>query len=503
MIAEASKVPEVRLNWIVQFGLLAGPFLSMVDSNIVNVAVPDIARGFHTGVNSVQWTVSGYLLALGAALAASAYLAKRFGSRRVYVIGLAGFTLASVLCALAPAVRPLILFRVLQGLAAAPLVPIAMSMLMGPSGAGRRIPAAAGILLFLAPAMGPTLGGFLIAGFGWPAIFLINLPFGLAGIAGALQIDDRTAPPPDPNARFDPVGLVLLGLGLTLTLYGISEGPQEGWWSVQVLPFWSVGAALIVLYVLWAVRQPHPALDLKLLKDGQAALAVSLSVIGSVILFSLLFFIPVFMQQLQGVSALDAGLVLVPQGGVMGLGTLVGNRMIAMGRVRSSAGAGMAILVVSTGALLLLDASTPGWLIALILSGRGLALGLIIQPLLMTMMGRLPAGELPDANTLFNVGQRLGASFGIAILATFLQVREQARIVPVLRSAGLVLRPGTAGLKTAIIPGTIKDRLVAGAVAAYHDTFVLLVLLALIGLGLTLLIRDGESDLITADAQIR
>lgn len=165
-----------RLGVATQVALLAGPLLTMIDSSVVNVAVPAIARGLHAGLDSVQWTVSGYLLALAAGLAASAFLARRYGTRRIYALALAGFTLASGACALAPSVGVLIAARGVQGLLGAPLVPLSMSMLLGRDGASEEgsMPPAAGMLLFGGPAVGPALGGVLIHAGGWPLIFLIK-----------------------------------------------------------------------------------------------------------------------------------------------------------------------------------------------------------------------------------------------------------------------------------------------------------------------------------------
>src|SRR5690348_4322690 len=165
------------------FALLAGSLLSMIDSSVVNVAIPDIARELHGSLHAVQWTVSGYLLALGAALPASAYLGKRFGTIRVYGASLAAFTLASVACAFAQNVPELVATRAVQGMAAAPLVPLSMNLLFGQAGAGEgRIPVSAGIVFFLGPALGPTVGGVLLTAWSWPAIFLINAPIGIAAL---------------------------------------------------------------------------------------------------------------------------------------------------------------------------------------------------------------------------------------------------------------------------------------------------------------------------------
>src|SRR5262249_21928711 len=204
-----TTVKVIRLGGLAQLGLMIGPLLSMVDSSIVNVAVADIASQLHADLDRVQWVVSGYLLALAAGLAASAYLARRFGTLRVYTASLIGFIAASAACAVAPDVTVLIAARAVQGLVGAPLVPLAMSVLLAKQGRARQIPVAAGLLFFLAPALGPTAGGLLIAAGGWPWIFLVNVPVGLLGLLGVRRVPAAAAPPRDPGARFDPVGLVL------------------------------------------------------------------------------------------------------------------------------------------------------------------------------------------------------------------------------------------------------------------------------------------------------
>ncbi len=254
---------------VTQAGLLAGPFLSMLDSNIVNVALPDIAVQLHSPLETAQWIVSGYLLALAAVLAASAYLAKRFGTSRVYLVSLLGFTLASALCALAPTMGVLIAARALQGALGAPLVPLAMGMLLGQGGAARQMPAAAGIVLFLAPAIGPTIGGLLLHLGGWPLIFLINVPFGLLGAFGIGRLVRRRPVSHQPRTHFDVVGLLLLSSGLVLAIYGATQGAQFGWTTLSSWPYLVCGLCLLALYVVWAFRHAHPAVDLKVLRHPQ------------------------------------------------------------------------------------------------------------------------------------------------------------------------------------------------------------------------------------------
>ncbi|MBO0870815.1 MAG: DHA2 family efflux MFS transporter permease subunit, partial [Micromonosporaceae bacterium] len=389
------------------FALLAGSLLSMIDSSVVNVAIPDIARALHGSLAAVQWTVSGYLLALGAALPASAYLGKRFGTIRVYGASLAAFTLASVACAFAQNVPELVACRAVQGLVAAPLVPLSMNLLFGQAGAGEGdFPVSAGVVFFLGPALGPTVGGILVSTWSWPAIFLVNAPIGAAALLAlpGLRRDGFTDEV-DRAARFDPVGLVLLSAGLVLVLYGTSEGPQHGWWSARSVPFWSAGLLLLIGYLRWA-RREHPAVDLRLLRQARSALAIWLCLLTSVALFGVLFLVPVLIQSIQRHGALAAGLVLLPQGIVMGLSTKVG-ASLGVRALRPTILAGLAAVAATTALLLLTTVDTPLWITAAITAGRGLGIGLVFQPLLRVMLTGLPAAELADANTLFNVSQRL------------------------------------------------------------------------------------------------
>ncbi len=494
--AAPSTAGQARLSGWVLVGLLAGPFLSIMDSNIVNVALPNIASQLHTPLATAQWIISGYLLALAVVLPASAYLAKRFGTRPIYLLSLIGFTLASLLCALAPTITTLIGARILQGAFGAPAVPLAMNLLFSRETQqdiqrGRLASAVGGIILFLAPAIGPTVGGLLIALAGWPLIFLINVPFGVLGTLGAWRIPRQLAGRGDRAARFDPLGLVLLGAGLALAIYGATQGSQHGWTDPQALPFWGAGAALLVLYLLWALIRPHPAVDLKLLRHPQSALAIGITALAAVVMFAMLVLIPVFMEQLQGQTPFVAGLTLLPQGLVTGLGTVLGTTLPQRWGVRWSVVTGMAILTLSTAALLTLHLDSPAWLIAVLLSGRGLAVGLAIQPLLFALTAGLSADELADSNTLFNVAQRLGGSIGISLLATFFQQREQFHLGQVLRALGVNPSSlGQTGGVAAGLPPAVRAQLAQAALNGFQDTIWLLVILSLVGCLSALLLRN-------------
>jgi EmrB/QacA subfamily drug resistance transporter len=424
-----------------QFALLAGPLLSMLDSSIVTVATEPVARDLHASLTLVQWTVSGYLLALGAGLAGTAYLARRFGTLPVYRASVVAFTLASALCALAPDAWVLVATRAVQGLAAAPLVPLAMSMLLGrDTGAARSVSPAAGAMLFLGPAIGPAVGGLLIGAVGWRAIFVVNVPVGVLAAMAIRSIPPAVAPGRRPGARFDLPGLILLAAGLTALLLGISQGAVDGWAGARALVPLAAGVALTAGYVGWAARHDQPALDLSLARRPGAILAMGLCALASVVTWGALFLLPVFAQTAQGHGALATGLAMLPQGLITGLSTALAPRMAARLTVRVTVLAGFVLLALASLGLLVIGVATPLWLTAVILAGRSVSIGLIISPLLQALVGPLGPDQLGDANTLFNTGQRIAASFGIGLIAALYATQARsAGPASALHTAGLVL----------------------------------------------------------------
>jgi EmrB/QacA subfamily drug resistance transporter len=444
----------------VQYALLAGPLLSMLDSSIVNVAVEPIARELRASLTVVQWTVSGYLLALGAGLAGTAFLARRFGTLPVYRASVIAFTAASALCALAPGAGVLVGARVVQGLVAAPLVPLAMSMLLGRDSRGARaISPVAGIMLFLGPALGPTVGGALIGAVGWRGIFLINVPLGALAAVAVRHVPAAMAPGRRPGARFDLPGLVLLAAGLTGLLLGASQGASAGWTAPASWVPLTAGAALTACYVGWAARRDQPALDLSLARQPVPALSMALCALASVVTWAAVFLLPVFVQSVEGRSALVAGLAMAPQGLITGLSTALAPRWLTRLTVRVTVLAGFAVLAVATLGLLLIAAATPLWLIAAILAGRSVAIGLVITPLLQALVQPLRPDQLGDANTLFNTWQRIAGSFGIGLVAALYAIRARTLgPVAALHSAGLVLAAiATVGALGALVLPAVRN----------------------------------------------
>lgn len=462
----------------VLLALSAGPFLSMLDSNILSVAVPSIARQLHTQLDVAQWTLSAYLLALAVALPATSYVSRRFGTVRSYLGALLAFTFVSGLCAVAPNITALIGLRVLQGTVGAALVPLAMELLYsrdlnnGGSAVGS-------LLFFLAPTVGPSIGGLMLDTVGWRLLFLVNVPAGLAAFGVLLR---KTMLLPSASrrnreVRLDVLGFTLIGAGLGSLIYATTEAPRVGWTSFPVLILWPIGLAFLLAYWIYSRHNPNVAVRIDLLHSGPMTISTGLTALVSVVLFGVLFLAPVFLQDAAHRSALDAGLVLLPQGFAMGLSIGIGRRAASFVGLRLVVAGGLMMLGLSTGLLLLVTTSTPLLGFAAILTGRGFAMGFAMTPLLDALLPRLPITDLSDATTLFNISQRLGGSIGIAAIASFYAARLQSGIQDASRN----LAGG---------PTFLRDQLSRGASlavphaadAAFQLSALVLTALALVGL---------------------
>ena len=313
------------------------------------------------------------------------------------------------------------------------------------------------------------------------------------------QLDEKNEA--SKSTSFDFAGSILISLGLLLAVYGASEAPLIGWLSIQTLPFLIGGLALLVVYVIWALKRSNPAVNIKLLRHAQTALALGISILASIVLFGVLFLLPIFMESFQGISSFETGLALLPQGLVTGVGTIIGTKLPSKRGTKFTVSLGMGILAATTALLLVLNTSTPVWMTATILSGRGLALGLTIQPLLLATVGSLSGSEVSDGNTLFNILERLGGTIGVSLLSTVFTLREQFRIGQVLALLGINPSQISGGLGQsasssflASLPLSIRAELGNAAVSGFHDTIILMSVVSLIGLILAIFIKDRRKD---------
>src|SRR5882757_10448130 len=305
-------------NWLVPLlVLIIGTFVSVLDVSIVNVAIPDIQKEFGTSVEDIQWISTAYSLTLGVLVPASGWLADRFGLRRVYIISLVGFAVTSALCGLAWDLPSMVVFRILQAVPGGVLPVVTMSMVykIVPPGEIGTAMGIYGIGVGFAPAAGPTLGGYLVEYVDWRLIFYINAPIGLIGAAAAYFLLPKTAP----TARrpLDWWGFATIGTALFALLLAFSKAQDWHWGSYRMLMLLTVGVLALALFVVIELELDEPLIELRVLRHWSFVNSLLLISVLSIGLQVILFYLPLFMQDSQGMQALTTGLVMLPESLVM------------------------------------------------------------------------------------------------------------------------------------------------------------------------------------------
>ena len=416
-------------KWIVASVVILGVFMSILDQTIVNIALPTLETDFGADVHSVQWVLTAYILTQGVATPATAFFADRFGIKRFYIISLAAFTAGSALCGLAWSLPVLIFFRVLQGAGGAALFPLSITLLFREFPPQERGMAMGlfGVPALLAPAIGPTLGGYLVTSVGWQLIFYINVPIGVAAvILSFLFLREYRQ---DAHARFDIPGFILAAVGLAAVLYGINDASTDGWTSGTVLGFLAAGVLALTIFTVYEImlanRGGRPLLDMRLFRNSAFTVGSIAYVFVIFSLFGGLFLLPIYLQNIRQLSAFQAGLILLPQALASMVSVVIGGRLVDRIGVRAVMIPGLLLLGFANYELSLITIYSPYWWIQVMLILRGVALGLTVQPLTVAILSEISSRDLPQASALNTVIRAVASSLGIGILATLVQTQAQ------------------------------------------------------------------------------
>ncbi|HSP38336.1 MAG TPA: DHA2 family efflux MFS transporter permease subunit [Frankiaceae bacterium] len=441
--------------------VVLGIIMSILDTTIVIVAIDTLGREFNTTLSSIQWVSTGYLLALSTVIPLSGWAVERFGAKRMWMISLTLFVLGSVLCGMAWSAPSLIVFRVLQGFGGGMIMPIGMSILAREAGPARmgRVMSIVGVPALLAPVLGPVIGGVLVDNLSWRWIFYVNVPVGIV----ALVLAARLLPAGEKlvESKLDVVGLALVSPGLAAVVYGLSEAGSSGsLTSPKVVVGLVVGVLLIAAFTIHALRSDNPLMDLRLYRNRTFTVASLTSFVVGAVLFGAMFILPLYYQVVRGSSALEAGLLLAPQG----LGAMIA--MPIGGRIVDRAGAGrvvpFGVLAVAAGtvAYTQVSATTPIALLAASLFVRGIGMGFVMMPAMAAAYTHLSRAEVPRATTMVNIVQRVGGSLGTALFAVVLERHIAASV------------PGGGGGGLNSTGGSVAGTPFAGVIAdAFGSTF--------------------------------
>jgi EmrB/QacA subfamily drug resistance transporter len=414
--------------------VVLGTIMTVLDLTIVNVAIPTLGRDFAASISTIQWVMTGYMLAFASVIPLTGWASERFGAKRVWLASLLLFLLGSTLAGVAWSIGSLIGFRVLQGLGAGMILPVGQTILAQAAGPQRmgRVMGVIGVPMLLAPVFGPVLGGAIVDQWSWRWIFFVNLPVGVAAVVAAQRLLPEAKP--QLGQRLDLRGLALLSPGIALFLYGMSEaGNHGGLGSTRTIGAASVGLALVALFVRHARSRGGSALiDLSLFARRGFATAVAANFLLPVALFGSLLLLPLYYQVVRHEDPLHVGLLLVPQG--VGAALVMPFAGVLTDRVgaRLVVSAGVVLATIGALAFTQIGADTSYVYLAAALLVLGLGAGSTIMPSMAAAFQTLAREEAPRATSALNAVQRVAGAIGTALLAIVLQ-RAIAANVPDLR----------------------------------------------------------------------
>ncbi|MGV1046926.1 MAG: DHA2 family efflux MFS transporter permease subunit [Solirubrobacterales bacterium] len=426
-----------RETMVVAAVVLLGAIMSILDTTVINVAIDRLAIDFDASLTTIQWVVTGYTLALAAVIPLSGWAADRFGTKRIYLWSLALFMLGSILCAAAWSAGSLIAFRVLQGVGGGMIMPAVMTIMTKKAGPHRmgRVMGILGVPMLVAPILGPILGGWLVDDVSWRWIFLINVPIGIVAIVLAQIVLERDEP--QPAHKLDWLGMALLSPGLTALIFGLAESNGSGGFGAvrSWLPI-VAGTALIAGFFWHSWRAEEPLIDIRTFTHTRAGAAAGTFMLFAIAFFGSLLLIPLYYQTVRGASALEAGLLLAPQGlGAMITMPLAGRLTDRYGPTKWPA-CGIPLLVIGIAPFAFVTATTSYLLLCGFSFVLGLGMGFSMMPTMTAAMQAVPPAAIARTSTAMNIIRQSGASIGTAILSVLLASAISDRLLAAGQSTG-------------------------------------------------------------------
>lgn len=504
--APGTVAPESGNRWIWAVVVLSiGGFMSVLDSAIVNVAIPVIQKDFGASTDDIEWIATAYSLSLGVIVPVSSWLGDRFGLRSTYLWSLIAFAAGSMLCGLAWDLPSMVVFRILQAIPGGILPVVSMTMLyrVAPKEKIGLAMAIYGLGVVFAPGIGPTLGGYLVDYVDWRWIFFINGPAGLLGavlVVFAMPEFARVR-----AKRFDVWGFVTIAPAMFALLLAVSEGQSWGWTGYRITALLVGSVLLLALFVVIELEVEHPLLDVRVFLRWQFANSLFLITALSVGLFAVVFYVPIFLQIGQERTAFNTGMIMMPEAIAMAAAMPLGGKIYDMIGPRLPTLLGLAIAAWGTYLLCGINAEVPGEDVILWTCIRGFGNGLGIMTIMTAGLAVVPAHQLNDASAISNVVQRVSAALGLGVL-TAMAGSQQAQLLadrsPLLESSGMTADPRLAEMADRGAVGLIpvwKELQVQTLAEAYSNIFLVISIVTGVGAVMALMVKAPPES---ADAAV-
>jgi EmrB/QacA subfamily drug resistance transporter len=412
--------------WPVMIAIIIGSFISILSVSTINIAIPILTDHFHTSINTIQWTLTGFMLATGTIAPITGYLGERFSYKWLYILALFGFTVASALCAMAWNAPSLIAFRILQGAFSGIIMPTTMTIIYQVIPREKQPIAISlwSLCSMMAPAIGPTLSGWLLQNWSWNWLFLMNIPLGIVAILVVMKLIPyyRLQVP----KSFDFPGLLTVMISSLSLLIALSLGHSWGWSSWRILSLFGIGALVLILFIWRELKITTPLLNIRVFTNKRYSMTLIISSIITMSLYSGTFLTPIFLQNIQHVTPLDTGLILLPASLAMAicmpivgkLYTLIGPKVLML--------IGVSLIALGTFTLSWLSLEVSHTYIVLWMIVRNIGIALAMMPSSNAGMEQIPPQLAGHASSINNWVRNVFGSFAIALFSSLLASRSAA-----------------------------------------------------------------------------
>jgi DHA2 family multidrug resistance protein len=507
MLTEAE--PMERINWSAIIVVIIGTFMAILDSSIVNVAIPKMMTVLAASQDSVQWIITGYMLALGVIMPLSGFLGDTFGYKRVMIIALALFVAGSTLCGMAWSLNSMVAARVIQALGGGMMQPLGMAMLYMncPRSKIGMVMGVWGIAAMCAPAIGPALGGYLVEYVNWRMIFYINVPIGIVNIILAIKYLKETALIKGKN--LDKWGIVFSSSLFFCLLMAISKGNSKGWTSPFIVGLLAVSFLSLVIFIFVELHHPEPILDLRLFKNRVFTISMIITAVICVGMFGGIYLIPIYIQNVLGHTAMKSGLLTLPAALASGIMMPISGRIFDRYGPRAVSIVGLLLVTITTYLMRVVDLMTPLLLLCTWFTFRGLGMGLCNMPIATAGMNTVPPPKIGRASSLSNVIRQVSSSFGIALLTNIMQDRRAFHFAQLAQSLNmqsdqaLAMQSGlgslavSQGMSSSAVQTLTLQNIVAkitlmASASAIGDCFLITAVLTFLAIGLCPFLVDNR-----------
>jgi DHA2 family multidrug resistance protein len=491
------------LRWLLTVCIMMATIMQALDTTIANVALPYMQGSLSAAQDQITWVLTSYIVAAAIMTPLSGWITGRFGLKRVFLVSIAGFTVASLLCGNAGSLGEMVVFRLLQGVFGAALVPLSQSVLLDINPKERQGQAMAiwGAGIMVGPILGPTLGGWLTFNYNWRWVFYINLPVGILAFIGILAFVRDTRR--DRGQRFDFLGFALLTLGVGALQIMLDRGEQNDWFgSIEIVIETALALAGFWMFAMWTTIADRPFLKPELLKDRNFAGSCVLIFIVGIILYATLALLPPMLQDLMNYPVTTAGLVMMPRGVGTMMAMLVVGRLIGRVDIRLLLLFGLAATTFSLYEMTGYSLAMDWWPIVSAGIIQGIGLGFLFVPLSTVAFATLPAALRPDGAGIFSLLRNIGGSIGISMVETLQDRMTQTAHA----SLAAQVTPFDAALHASQVQQFWNIHSVTGLAAlnqevtrqasmiAYIDNFKFMMIVTLAAVPLLLLLRKGQQS---------